>query len=313
MPGTVVITTGGTIASTADGSGALRPSRSGAELLGGQDARTADLTSLDLMSKDSSQIALSDWDLIRAAIDDAIAGGADGIVVTHGTDTLEETALWVDLTYEGDIPVVLTGAMRSADAPDADGPANLRDAVIVASHAAARGSGALICMGGDVLAPLGTTKFGRSPSGFDGPVVGTVTADGYRPGAGKRRPALGRIMAASAPRVDIVTCYLGVDAVALDAVVAAGARGVVLAALGSGNAAPEIVDAVRRLCAAGVTVAVASRVPFGGVSFAYGPGRDLADAGAHPVPRLHPAQARLLVTAALALGLPVDEVLATWG
>jgi L-asparaginase len=158
----------------------------------------------------------------------------------------------------------------------------------------------LICFGGAVLAPLGTHK---SSAGFNGPEVIDR----------KKRPFLGAVSALAAPRVDVVACYLGADAVALDACVAAGARGVVLEALGAGNAGDAIVEAVQRHCAADVTVAVSTRVPNGHVAASYGPGRALADAGALIVPRLRPPQARVLLMAALATCSPVGEVVARWG
>ena len=298
MSRVAVVTTGGTIASVADATGVLRPTRTGAQLLG--EVGGSDVEVTDVMSKDSSQLTVADWDRIASAISAAVDDGVDGVVVTHGTDTLEETALWLELTYGGAPPVVLTGAAKSADAPDADGPANLRDAVALAGNAKAQRLGVLICFGGAVLAPLGTQKV---PGGFKGPEVT----------GRKDRPFLGMVSASSAPRVDVVACYLGVDAVALDACVAAGARGVVLEAMGGGNAGDAIVEAVRRHCATGVTVAVSTRVPFGGVSTSYGPGRELADAGALVVPRLGAAQARVLLMAALAIGLPVGDVVARWG
>ena len=298
MSRVVVITTGGTIASVADDRGVLRPARTGAELLGDEGDRGVQV--IDMMAKDSSQLTIADWDRIASAISVAVEDGMDGVVITHGTDTLEETALWLELTYDGAAPVVLTGAAKTADAPDADGPTNLRDAVALAGSADAQGLGVLICFGGAVLAPLGTHK---GSAGFNGPEVVDR----------KERPFLGTVSAVAAPRVDVVACYLGADAVALDACVAAGARGVVLEALGAGNAGDLIVEAVQRHCAAGVTVAVSTRVPNGRVAASYGPGRALADAGALVMPRLRPPQARVLLMAALATCSPVGEVVARWG
>src|SRR5688500_16882366 len=201
-----------------------------------------------------------------------------GIVVTHGTDTTEETAYFLDLIHGDDQPVVLTGAQRAADAPDSDGPRNLGDAVIVAASPAARGLGVLIGFGGQLFPARGTRKtralaadtFANPHGGPLGWVhrgdVGVVTQP-------RRRTALD--LGAFDPngvRVDVVACYPDADGTALRAFADAGARGLVLEATGAGNANPAICAAVQDLTAAGVVVVTSTRVAAGPVTAIYGHG-----------------------------------------
>lgn len=230
-----------------------------------------------------------------------------GVVVTHGTDSMEETAFLTELFHTDSRPVVFTGAQRPADAADSDGPRNLADAVTVAGAASARDRGVLIAFDGQIFPARGTRKtHSLAPAAFsapDGGAIGWVGPGGVEfIATPERLSALDlRAFDLDGVRVDVVACYPGADAVALEAVVAAGATGVVLETTGAGNANPGIRDAVATLTRSGVVVALSTRVHAGPVAELYGNGggMDLVKAGAVPTGRLRSSQARVLLVALL--------------
>lgn len=305
MPAIRLLATGGTIASRREGA-AYRASASGADLV----ARAAVPDGCTISVTDAGTVGSFAWQwadvtgLLRL-IAESLREDVDGIVVTHGTDTMEEVAFLAGLVHDDPRPVVFTGAQRPFDHPGADGPANLSDAVGVAASPAARGRGVLLAFDGLVFGAHGVTKVDTSRSGaFDAPGRGPqlrVAWGRVVPLVPARRP---RILPSDLafPRVDVVPLYVGVDAVLLRAAVDAGARGIVLSAFGAGNANPTVVEAVQEVVDAGLPVLLCSRVAAGPVHPVYrgGGGADLADAGVIFGADLSPWQGRMLLAAALA-------------
>lgn len=240
----------------------------------------------------------------------------DGVVVTHGTDTMEESVYLVDRLLDSDCAVVFTGAQRAADEADTDGPRNLRDAIRVATSPASRGRGAVVAFGGDVHAAREVRKVHTSAlRAFDSPGFGPIGhVDGERVFF-RRRPERGTALLRPAeplPRVDLIRLHAGSDGTFVLASLAAGSRAVVLEATGRGNANESVVPAVEAAVRAGVPVVVCSRCLAGRVEPVYGRGggRDLAEAGALFAGDLAGPKARVLLQLALASGLDVAEALA---
>ena len=152
-----IMATGGTIASRTGKNGATSAERA-EELAAGLSGRHS-YSVQDLLNVNSFQLRLADVRQIAEAVRDAVADeGVDGVVITHGTDTMEETAFLLDLVHESPKPVVLTGAQRTADSAVADGPGNLEEAAAAAASRGLRGTGVLISFAGQVLAARGTRK-----------------------------------------------------------------------------------------------------------------------------------------------------------
>jgi L-asparaginase len=313
----VGVVTGGTISMQVDPVlGGNVPTLDGAAIL----ARTRGLDEIaDVRAIDYGLVPASHFrfaqlfeiaDLLRAAL---AADDVDGAVVVQGTDTIEETAFFYDLVVAGSKPVVVTGAMKSASEDGYDGPANLRDAVRCAASPLLRDAGCVVVATGAIDAADDVTKtHATAPTTFRslnfGPLgevaQGRVIVGRAR---GGRRAVPGAT--AAAEPVPLITATVSMDASMLAACVAAGARGVVVEATGSGNTSAELLAAASDAISAGVPVVEATRCPSGRVGTAYafpGAGARWVAAGAIQAGYLTGPKARVALAVGLGAGLPMD-------
>jgi len=310
VPHVRVIATGGTIANAP--AGRLTAERLVAALP--HSDRLARLDAETFANLPSAALTLDDCARLSRHVDALFAADPDldGIVVTSGTDTLEELAWLLYLTVRGDRPVVVVGAMRRPGTRDADGSANLEDAIRVASSGAVRGRGTLVVMHGQILSARDVRKnHATDLAAFDAPEgerLGLVRRGKVRlergaptvPPPGSLRLADERPL----PRVDLLLAYQGAAGDLIDAAIANGARGIVLAGAGAGALTPSQQEAARRVARAGVPVVIASRTGAGGVVDADRRG-DLPLIGAGD---LAPLKARLLLTLAIARGMDTRAI-----
>lgn len=256
-----------------------------------------------------------DWlDLIRTIHSIFDEDRAEGIVITHGTNTIEETAYFLTLTLKTDKPVVLVGSMRPSSAISADGYLNLLNAVRVAADPGSRGRGALLVMNDTITSGRDVTKTAtyrvEAFQGRDLGPLGYADADGkvvYFHKTEKKHTVDTEFdvrSLQSLPRVDVVVSYVGADGTMIDAAVAAGAKGIVSAATGAGRPTPAEDEAFDRAHQKGVMVCQSSRVGSGRVVRS----PSLIRRGFVAADNLQPWKARVLLALALAVTNNPDEI-----
>lgn len=323
-----ILTTGGTIASKVDPRGGARPVLGAAELAAAVPGlgETTPVEVEEFACVPGDYMGPDLWQPLsrRVAMVLAVPETA-GVVITHGTDTLEETAYFLHLTVAGPRPVVLTGAQRNASELSADGPRNLQDAVQVAADPQAGDRGTMVVFAGRIHGAHGVVKahtwaldaFDSGDRGLLGEVTGGRVSffrppGDSGPGADHRRTFNPDRLD---PGVEIVAMYGGADARLMDAAVAGGATGLVIQGLGAGNANGAFYQAVLRAREQGIAVVVATRVQRGPVLPLYsfpGGGRSLADAGALPAGDLSPQKARIALMLALGESRDPDRLQEIW-
>ena len=311
-----LLATGGTIAGEA-GSDVDPGYRSGAVALDALVRAVPGLRGLaDLTGEQVAQVGSQDMNdalwltLARQVNALLVADQADGVVITHGTDTAEETGFFLHLVVKSDRPVVLTGAMRPSTSLSADGPLNLFNAVAVAADPAARGRGAIVVLNDDLHSARDVTKSNTTDvQTFISPGPGLLGTASYGRIRFFRRPShrhttdsefsidgLERL-----PRVDILYAHAGMPHDLVQASVSLGARGIVMAGMGNGNVPTETAHALADAANRGVVVVRSTRVVSGDV------GRNIEidddTLGLIASDQLNPQKSRVLLQLCLARGL----------
>jgi L-asparaginase len=312
LPNVMILATGGTIAGAA-ASGTQAGYTSGAV---GIDTMIAGVPGIEKLAtikgEQISNVGSQDMSFeimlkVAKRCNELLASkDVDGIVVTHGTDTMEETAFFLNLTVKSDKPVVLVGSMRPSTAVSADGPLNLYNAVGVAADPNARGRGVMVVMndwihGAHSLTKTSTTAVQTFLSPARGLVgiaaYGTNDFYGVPPWKHTSQSEFDITNVTSLPRVDILYAYADMSPALIDASAAGGAKGIVIAGVGNGNMTKASVEAAARAVKKGVAVVRSSRVATGSV------GRNVEinddELGFIASDELNPQKSRILLALAL--------------
>jgi L-asparaginase len=266
----VVFTTGGTIAMKFDPAvNGLVPAVSGADLAAavpGLDA-VAEVEVREFWNKASCNMTPESMFRLSGMIEEALkADNVAGAVVTHGTDTVEETAFMLDLLHKSDKPVVLTAAMRGASDTSPDGPMNICCAVKTAASDEARGKGVLVVLNEVIHAAAQVRKtHSANPATFESPWWGPLGYCDVDKVVIRREPTVRRTFAPKAitARVDIVTAQTGVGREYIDFAVSQGCAGIVIEGFGRGNIPPAMEAGIKDASDKGVAVVISTRTPGG--------------------------------------------------
>jgi L-asparaginase len=280
-PHVAIVATGGTIAgaqTSPQGPGYTAGAFDVGTLIQGvpQLKDLAEITGEQLVKIGSQDMNDAVWLKLAKRVNELLAAGdVAGVVITHGTDTMEETAYFLDLVVKSDKPVVLVGSMRPATAVSADGPGNLYDAVAVAADPRAKGRGVLVVLNDQVHAAryvykTNTTQVDTFRSPDRGPVghVETSEPELFEVPGGRRTTQSEFSVEGvdSLPKVDIVYAYANMGRELIDAAVKAGAKGIVVAGVGNGNMTAEALQALSDARKQGVVVVRSTRLPSGYVT-----------------------------------------------
>ena len=274
-PRIVIVATGGTIAGAA--ASTTDPGyKSGAVAVDvlidavPQMKKFADVRGVQVASVGSQDMNDELWVKLANEVNGLLAKpDVDGVAITHGTDTMEETAYFLNLVVKSDKPVVLTGSMRPSTSLSADGPLNIYNAVGVASDPRAKGRGVLVVANDDIHGARAITKRHTTDvETFVSPEVGLIGVCLFDDREFSRSPARAHTTATpfkvtagqTLPRVDIIYAHAGMSPDLIDAAVANGAKGLVIAGVGDGNMTTPALEAVKRAIAKGVVVVRSSRV-----------------------------------------------------
>lgn len=309
LPLVVVLATGGTIASQYDPAvGALRPALTGAEIVAAVPGleQVARVEVEEIANVGSKDMTPEIWRTLslranRLLADEAVAG----VVVTHGTDTLEETAYFLDLTVTSRKPVVVVGSQRASSYFDSDGPRNMLNAVRVAVSAEAVGMGTLVVMNGQINAARDVTKTNTlDPETFrtlDFGALGVADMEAvrfYR--APTRRQTIPLREGDVLPRVEIVSQYAGADGRLIRLLLEDGRmEGLVIAGVGLGHVSRPAQDAIQEVRSRGIPVVLSTRVYTGRVVPLYASNIQLLEMGCVEADNLSPQKARVLLMLAM--------------